>query len=101
MTVWVDEISTYPESIMDAQTKRNGVRWTHLTADTVGELHDLAERIGMKREWFQNKGSVLHYDLTPRYREKALQGGAIFKPAREQARERIAARRQATNATSD
>ena len=92
MAVYVDEISTYPTSIMDAQTRRNGVRWTHLTADTVGELHDLAQRIGMKREWFQSKGSVPHYDVTPTYRQKAIRAGAIFKTARDQARERLRAK---------
>lgn len=92
MVVYVDEIKTYPTSIMDAQTRRNGSRWTHLTADTVGELHDLAQRIGMRRDWFQSKGSVPHYDVTPAYRRKAIKAGAVFKSARDQARERLRAK---------
>jgi hypothetical protein len=55
---------------------------------TVEELHAMADTIGLKRAWFQDRPGCPHYDLTPRRREKALQNGAIFKPAKEQARER-------------
>lgn len=34
----------------------------HLVADTVGELHEAAAKLGLKREWFQ-EASYPHYDL--------------------------------------
>ena len=37
-------------------------------ADSLEELHAMAVQIGMKREWFQNKPRLPHYDLTPRRR---------------------------------
>lgn len=94
MTVYVDEIRVYPKSIMDAATKRNGVRWCHMLADTIEELHLMADTIGIQRRYFQNHGSIPHYDITPPKRAKALRAGAIFKSAREQARERIEARKK-------
>ena len=50
----------------------------HLFADRVEDLHALAVRIGMQRDWFQvgNKG-VPHYDLNAERRELALELGAI------------------------
>jgi Protein of unknown function (DUF4031) len=63
-----------------------------MTADTLEELHTLAAKIGMKRRWFQN-GRVPHYDLTPARREAALAAGAVFVSAREQARQRLTAKK--------
>jgi len=40
------------------------------------ELHRFANRIGMKREWFQDK-KYPHYDLTPKRRRIAVEHGAI------------------------
>lgn len=48
----------------------------HLVADSVDELHLFAEKIGLKRSWFQNK-SIPHYDLTAGMRTKAIIAGAI------------------------
>lgn len=51
----------------------------HLLADTEEELHAIAAKIGMKREWFQtgNKVSMPHYDLVASKRKKAVSAGAI------------------------
>ena len=35
----------------------------HMIADSLGELHEFAGRIGLKRCWFQHHGHP-HYDLT-------------------------------------
>jgi hypothetical protein len=52
-------------------------RWSHLTADTKGELHAFAARLGLRREWFQdNAGGLWHYDVTDSMRRKAIALGA-------------------------
>ena len=48
----------------------------HMLADSLDELHAMADRIGMKRKWFQNKG-VPHYDLSKSKRELAVRYGAV------------------------
>lgn len=51
--------------------------WCHMICDgDLFELHEMAERIGLKREWFQ-VARVPHYDLVPSKRALALKGGAI------------------------
>ena len=65
----------------------------HLTTDAgLDELHAFAERIGMRREWFQDHPIAPHYDLTVRRRAHALRLGAIEVSGREQARRRRAAK---------
>lgn len=67
MSVYVD----------DAFTLWRGRRWAHLMADTLDELHAMAERLGLPRRAFQDKRSGAHYDLTEELREDALRFGAI------------------------
>ena len=50
--------------------------WCHMAADTVFELHQMASKLGLKKEWFQNKKTP-HYDLSPAMRTKAIKLGAI------------------------
>lgn len=70
----------------------------HLTTDgQLDELHAFAARIGLRRGWFQVHGTP-HYDLTPARRAKALALGAVFVPAKVQARRRLALRRSKTTA---
>ncbi len=45
-------------------------------ADTEQELHLMAARIGLKKEWFQQT-RLKHYDLLPFRRDKAIELGAI------------------------
>lgn len=54
----------------------------HLFADTVDELHALADSIGLMRSWFQDT-SHPHYDLTTGKRKMAVEHGAIEITARE------------------
>lgn len=61
----------------------------HLTADTTEELHVFAKRIGLKRSWFQDHPLHPHYDLTAKKRHAAILRGAVFAPARWQARRRL------------
>jgi Protein of unknown function (DUF4031) len=73
-------------------------RWSgggHLQADTPAELHAFAERLGMRREWFQSRAGRPendHYDLTRAGRERALQLGAVAEDQRAGARRRRSAR---------
>lgn len=48
----------------------------HLIADSVDELMEFAESIGLRREWFQPKSSP-HFDLTAEGRKVAVENGAI------------------------
>lgn len=63
--------------------------WTgggHMQADTLEELHAMAERLGLRRAWFQSKPSRPwhdHYDLTRRHRAEAARLGAILVTSRE------------------
>jgi hypothetical protein len=47
-----------------------------MLADTVEELHTMADQIGLNRGWFQPV-SVPHYDLSQSKRQEALEHGAI------------------------
>ena len=46
-------------------------------ADTLEELHSLAKQIGLKRDWFQNKAHLPHYDLVATKRKAAVDAGAV------------------------
>lgn len=51
----------------------------HLVTDEpIGALHEFAEGIGLKREWFQDKRDRPHYDLTTaRMIALAMKKGAV------------------------
>lgn len=51
--------------------------WCHLVADSLNELHEFAGQLGLKRQWFQDRGFYPHYDVTVAVRMKALRCGAI------------------------
>jgi hypothetical protein len=48
---------------------------SHMLADTDTELHAMAKRIGLKREWFQPR-STPHYDVSQSARQRAIACGA-------------------------
>jgi hypothetical protein len=54
-----------------------GRLWAHLIASDLDELHALADAIGLRRAWFQDKRRFPHYDVDVEYRERALAAGAI------------------------
>lgn len=49
----------------------------HMVADTPEELHAMADRIGVRRRWFQDKGRYPHYDISKGKRAHAVYQGAI------------------------
>ena|SRR5438270_13255744 len=80
---------------------RDGDQWGrwqgggHMQADTLEELHAMAERLGLMRSWLQTKPGRPwhdHYDLTAASRDLAIALGAIPITWREAARRNIAAR---------
>jgi hypothetical protein len=79
--ITVDPITEYGTEQIKPGARHAGRRWCHLE-DTDGDtdkLHAFAARIGIPRRWFQIgvRGTFPHYDLTPRYRLKAIQAGAV------------------------
>ena len=52
---------------------------SHMTADTLDEIHDMAYRLGAKQKYFQcpPKTRFPHYDIPERGRELALNLGAV------------------------
>jgi len=66
MTVYVDK----------QENQFGRMKMCHMLADSVDELHAFAEKIGMKRSWFQPK-STPHYDLSKSRRLLAIQNGAV------------------------
>lgn len=63
---------------VDELKPRTGWRYKrscHMFADSVDELHGIAEQIGLKREWFQDT-RYPHYDLTAGKRKQAIKAGA-------------------------
>ena len=71
-------MSVYVDRLMWCKPNKNW-RWkkvSHLTADTIQELHLFAIEVGLRREWFQPT-SKPHYDLTIGARRYAVKLGAI------------------------
>jgi hypothetical protein len=72
MAVYVDPILNHGGS--------KSFRWPkscHMYADTLDELHAMAVAIGMRREWFQDRPDLPHYDLVPARRLRAIALGAV------------------------
>lgn len=55
-------------------------KWSHLVASDIKTLHSFAEKIGLKKCWFQNKKNKKqpHYDLKESLLNKAISNGAIL-----------------------
>ena len=81
--IMVDEMRVWPHAT--GIFRRGSCHLT--TTGVVSNLHEFALLIGLRRSWFQN-GRVPHYDLTRERRDTALINGAVFVPAKEQARHR-------------
>lgn len=49
---------------------------SHMAADTLEELHEMADRIGVNRKHFQDKPGKPHYDICQKMKQKAIEFGA-------------------------
>lgn len=78
-TVYVDELFTMPSR--EAQAFKVGERhnhqWCHMWSENLDALHAMAHKIGMRREWFQDRPGFPHYDLVPSRRKAAVKLGAV------------------------
>lgn len=78
MTVYVDVLMNHGWKLRGHPTKN-----CHMFTDgDIEELHEMAEAIGMKRSWFQDK-RIKHYDLRASRRQKAIKLGAVEVSRRE------------------
>jgi hypothetical protein len=76
MSVYVDQLYDYGWRLGAS---------CQMIADSLDELHALANRVGLRRSWFQAppKASFPHYDLTESRRTKAIALGAVSLSRRE------------------
>lgn len=55
----------------------------HMVADTLDELHNMADTIGVNRKWFQCSASTPHYDICKAKRLIAIKNDAVEVSRRE------------------
>ena len=58
-----------------ARNRYGRMLMSHMVADTLDELHAMANAIGIERRWFQS-GSTPHYDICQAKRILAIEHGA-------------------------
>lgn len=72
MSVYVD----------NSEIKFGRMVMSHMGADSLPELHLMAERIGLRRRWFQD-GRFPHYDVSQSKKREAIALGAIEVTSQE------------------
>lgn len=70
MAVYIDPLSSY-----DHKRKR----YSHMIADSIEELHEFAQKLGLGRHWFHNGD---HYDVSEDFYEMAISQGATLVTTR-------------------
>jgi hypothetical protein len=83
LTVYVDDWR------QPATVRGRADRWSHLLADDPGELHAMAEALGIPRRGYQvhrRSAALNHYDLPESLRGRAIALGAVPVTWREMAR---------------
>ena len=73
--IYVDKL--FNATPRTAQARSHGTQWCHMSCDgDLEELHRFAERLGLRRSYFQPHRLLPHYDLTPSKRALAVKLGA-------------------------
>lgn len=71
---------------------------SHMVADSLDELHAMADRLGLQRRWFQvSRNGMPHYDICQSKRALAITLGAV-EIDRRQMVALVRQHREATNA---
>ena len=65
-----------PVYVDSSKTPYRRMLMSHMIGDTLKELHEMADKIGLKRSWFQSESSIPHYDLCQSKRAIAIDLGA-------------------------
>lgn len=73
MSVYVDDMYLTPMG------QYGRMKMSHMMADSLDELHEMADKIGIKRKWFQGD----HYDICLSKRHEAVAHGAVEITMRE------------------
>ena len=71
-----------PVYVDNQKNLHRGMLKCHMLADTLDELHEMAQKIGMQKQWFQPRSSP-HYDINQQRRKLAIELGAIEINRRE------------------
>lgn len=80
MTVYVDALIQHDLTGKSAQVRRvfkDGACHMFTDSEDQEELHAMAQKIGMRRSWFQDDWPLPHYDLNPKRRAAAVRAGAV------------------------
>jgi len=74
-----------PVYVDDMRAKFGTMIMCHMVADTIAELHEMADRIGVQRRWFQGPGKSRypHYDISISKRALAIAFNAVEIRMRE------------------
>lgn len=72
MAVYVDDMHLTPMG------RYGRMKMCHMIADTVEELHAMADKIGVERRWYQGPPKTInpHYDISMSKRALAVAAGA-------------------------
>lgn len=55
-----------------------GMRMSHMVGDSLEELHEMAEKVGLRTRWFQHSWiGIPHYDVCDSVRKRVIFMGAI------------------------
>lgn len=65
-----------PVYVDNQQNPYGRMKMCHMLADSIPELHAMADKLGLKRVWFQDEGTP-HYDICQAKRKLAISLGAI------------------------
>lgn len=91
MTVYVDDMYNSSMGVLGR------MKMSHMQADTLAELHNMADAIGVNRRWFQGD----HYDIAMSKRELAIQKGAVAVTMKELGYMRLVRRERSMDSFPD